>query len=326
VIRHVAVTVCLAGIVLSAHDDELVQRDVYLMGTRARLSTYAGSRDAGLATLDSALRILEGAEQELSTWRRDSRVSALNRQPIGLAWQAAPALCRMFAEVYRWQASTGGAFDPSIGRLLDAWDIHGEGRLPTRAELSTARRSSGLGLLAFDERLCTLTRVGDMAIDVGAFGKGEALDRVAAMLGRTPWMIDLGGQISAGAPPPGGISWSVAIAHPLDRTRPHFRVRLSEGSLSTSAGSERDLQVNGTRVGHILDPRTGQPAAFRGSVTVWHRSGLAADALSTALYVMGPDEGLRWADAHGISACYLTPDHGSIRVAMTPSFTRLIDE
>lgn len=325
-IRHVSVAICLATAILSARNQELVQRDVYLMGTRARLSTYAGSRDVGLVTLESALRVLEDAEQELSTWRRDSSVSALNHQRIGRPWRAAPGLCRMFADVYRWQSSTGGAFDPSIGRLLDAWDTHGEGRVPTRAELSAARRSSGLGLLAFDESSCTLTRVGDVAIDVGAFGKGEALDRVAAALGHTPWMVDLGGQISVGAPQADGTSWSMAIAHPLDRSRSVVRVRLSEGSLSTSAGSERDLQVNGTRVGHILDPRTGQPAAFRGSVTVWHRSGLAADALSTALYVMGPDDGLRWAEWHDISACYLIPEHGSIRVAMTQSFKPLVDE
>ena len=98
---------------------------------------------------------------------------------------------------------------------------------------------------------------------------------------------------------------------------------MATGSLSTSAGSERDLVVNGVRVGHIFDPRTGRPATFNGSVTVWHERGLAADALSTALYVMGPEAGLRWAAARGIAACYLIPERGTLRVETTRAFEHL---
>jgi thiamine biosynthesis lipoprotein len=99
---------------------------------------------------------------------------------------------------------------------------------------------------------------------------------------------------------------------------------MTSGSLSTSAGSERDLAVNSTRVGHIVDPRTGHPATFDGSVTVWHERGLAADILSTALYVMGPEAGLRWAAARGIAACYLIPDGASVRMESTAAFSRLV--
>ena len=99
---------------------------------------------------------------------------------------------------------------------------------------------------------------------------------------------------------------------------------MATGSLSTSAGSERDLVVNGERVGHIFDPRTGRPATFNGSVTVWHERGLAADALSTALYVMGPEEGLRWARRQGIAACYLIPERGTLRVETTRAFRELV--
>jgi thiamine biosynthesis lipoprotein len=118
----------------------------------------------------------------------------------------------------------------------------------------------------------------------------------------------------------------VAVAHPIDRQHPYLTVTMREGSLSTTAGSERDLIVNGTRVGHVLDPRTGRPAPFHGSVTVWHESGLAADALSTALYVMGPDAGLAWAEGRGLSVCYLIPDErGSVRMRTTTAFQRLLE-
>lgn len=301
-----------------------VSRDVYLMGTRAQLSTYAGTHDSGLATLESALAVLENAEAELSTWRESSQISALNRQPVGEPWTATPSLCRMFSDVWEWHRATDGAFDPAIGRLLAAWNIHDDGIIPDREAYDRARTLSGMALLAFDQTRCTLTRRGDVAVDVGAFGKGEALDRAAAVLGDRPWMIDLGGQISVGGrlSPEGG--WTIAIADPRRRDHPALHVRMAAGSLSTSAGSERDLVVNGVRVGHIFDPRTGRPGTFTGSVTVWHERGLAADALSTALHVMGPEAGLRWAEERGFAACYLIPEGDTPRVEATRAFRGLV--
>jgi len=301
-----------------------VSRDVYLMGTRAQLSAYAATRDAGLARLESALAALEETEDELSTWRESSDISALNRQPVGEPWIATPRLCRMFADVWEWHRATGRAFDPAIGRLLAAWDVHGKGAVPAPDAHARALASSGMALVAFDRDRCTLTRRADVAIDAGAFGKGEALDRAAAVLGDESWMIDLGGQIAVGGRLPPEAGWTVAVADPRRRDHPALRVRMATGSLSTSAGSERDLFVNGVRIAHHFDPRTGLPATFDGSVTVWHERGLAADALSTALYVMGPEAGLRWAEARGIAACYLIPERSTLRVEMTRSFRPLL--
>ena len=319
-----AVLLATASIPVASDTTTLVTRDAYLMGTRAQLATYAITRDAGLATLESGLRMLEETERELSTWQADSEISALNRHPVGAPWQATPGVCRVLADVIDWSVATGGTFDPTVGRLLEAWDVHGSGRIPAGDELSGARAASGLGLLAFDRRDCTVTRTADVTVDVGAFGKGEALDRVAAALGPGPWMVDLGGQVSTGGGPPPGGAWPIAIAHPLRRDQPHLSLRLTDGSISTSAGSERDLDVNGVRVGHILDPRTGTPAPFHGSVTVWHQRGVVADILSTALYVMGPEEGLRWAEDRGVAACYLIADARGVRMLMTRAFAPLI--
>jgi thiamine biosynthesis lipoprotein len=164
-----------------------------------------------------------------------------------------------------------------------------------------------------------------VTLDVGAFGKGEALDRAAARLKDVAWMIDLGGQVSVGGSRTGGSPWTIDIAHPADRDQPLVRVNMRHGSLSTSAGSERDQRVSGGRVGHILNPRTGSPAAFSGSVTVWHERGLVADILSTALYVMGPDKGISWAATHDVSVLYLIPDGDEVRVRVTSSFERRLD-
>ncbi|MBI4887815.1 MAG: FAD:protein FMN transferase [Acidobacteria bacterium] len=317
-VTALALTSC-AALAARGGAPALVARDVYVMGTRATLAAYAPTRDTGRAALDTALAVLDETEGELSTWRDTSRISALNHQPVGVPWQATPTLCHMFAAVWQWYEATGGAFDPGIGRLLEAWDVHGEGAIPTREAARRAQSLSGLSRLSFDSSRCTLTKHADATIDVGAFGKGEALDRVDAALGDSAWMINLGGQISVGGPTPAG-GWPVAIADPRHRDRPFLQVRLLEGSLSTSGGSERNLVVNGIRVSHIFDPRSGQPARFGGSVSVWHRRGLAADALSTALFVMGPDEGLRWAEAHRVAALYLIPAGDAVRVAASAAF------
>jgi FAD:protein FMN transferase len=276
-----------AALLLVSLPSTLVTRDAYLMGTRVHLAAQAPTREAGLATLDRALRILEATERELTTWRDDSAISALNRHPVGAAWPAPAATCRMLRAVFAWHAETNGAFDPALAARLSSF--------------------------SFDEQRCEVTRRADAALDVGGFGKGEALDRVAAALGAGPWLVDLGGQVSVGGPQADGTPWVVDIAHPADRARPYRQVTLQEGSLSTSGNSERG--------DHIVDPRTGRPPAFRGSVTVWHAGGLAADALSTALYVMGPDAGTRWAETRGIAALYLIPEAGRVRALPTRAFS-----
>ncbi|MEW6322816.1 MAG: FAD:protein FMN transferase [Acidobacteriota bacterium] len=284
----------------------VVARDVILMGTRARLATVDDNRARGLARLERALGVLEGVEAALSTWRPDSEISRLNSAPARALFALSPATCETFRALDRWTRDTGGAFDAATGALTSAWDLHGAGRVPGDDAVAAALAASGWARLGFDAPGCTVRRADGVQIDVGGFGKGAALDAVAAALAddATPWLIDLGGQVAArGARASGG--WPVSLAHPLDRVRPAVAAVVRDDSLATSAGSERDLVVDGRRVGHILDPRTGRPAPFAGSVTVRHPQALAADILSTALFVMGPDAGLAWADAHGVAALYL---------------------
>jgi thiamine biosynthesis lipoprotein len=316
--------VLLTAATLTAAAPRLVQRDAYLMGTRAYLEAFGADRAAGRAILETALGTLERTEQQLSTWRADSAISRLNRAAVGHPWNAVDDLCELFADLFHWQAATGGTFDPAIGALAASWNIHGSGAVPAAAVLDDARQRSGVQYLDFDRQQCTVTRRADVRIDVGAFGKGEALDRVRRVLPDATWMIDLGGQLAVNGSRPDGTPWIVPIAHPAERQTPILQVQLTSGSLSTSGGSERDLRVGDTRVGHILDPRTGYPAPFDGSVAVWHERALVADIVSTALYVMGPEQGLPWARARGIAAAFLILNEGSIRVDATPEFTTVL--
>ncbi len=289
-----------------------VERSVYLMGTRATLVADAVDRAAGLARLEQMVRILEGTEAELSTWRDDSALSALNRQAVDVPWVAPRTLCALLGELETWHRETGGAFDPAIGSLIGVWSLRTGGRQPTPHELLAATARAGFRHLRIDTERCTVVRHADVVVDAGAFGKGEALRRVREVDdGRAgAWLVDLGGQVGVAGVQPGE-AWPIAIAHPVRRDHPVVDLSLNHGSLATSGGSERDLIVGGARVGHILDPRTGHTVVRRASVSVWHDDPLAADVLSTSLYVMGVDAGLEWAEARGIAASFIAPAAGA---------------
>ena len=301
-----------------------LERTVFLMGTFATLVAETPDREAGLAKLERMVRVIERTEGELSTWREDSILSAVNRQPVGEVLQLPATTCALLARVLDWHAATDGAFDPAVGRLVDAWGLRAEGRQPDDEEWEAAVAASGLGHLALDPEACTVTRLAAVTLDAGGFGKGEALDRVReAERDRSGvWFIDFGGQMAVSdAASDGG--WTVGVAHPARRDLSVLDLSLTAGSLATSGGSERDLLLdNGARIGHIIDPRSGRPVSRSGSVTVWHESAFVADVLSTALFVMGPEQGIAWAAARGIAACFLVadPDSGEVTFRATRAF------
>ena len=301
-----------------------VERTVFLMGTLATFVSEAIDRETGLAKLERMVRIVEETEAELSTWRDDSVLGALNRRPVGEALPLPEGTCALLARVADWREATGGAFDPAIGRLIDVWGLRGEGRHPDDDELEAALAGAGFENLSLDPAGCAVTRDAAVVIDAGGFGKGEALDRVrAAERGREGvWRIDFGGQMAVSGQASDG-PWAVGVAHPARRGTAVLELSLAAGSIATSGGSERDLMLeDGSRIGHIIDPRNGRPVIRSASVTVWHESAFVADVLSTALYVMGPDRGLAWAAARGIAACFIAFDPGAADVAFhaTPAF------
>ena len=301
-----------------------VERTVFLMGTLATLVAETADRESGLAKLERMVRVVESTEAELSTWRDDSILSAVNRQRVGEALPLPAETCGLLARVAEWHAATGGAFDPAVGRLIDVWGLRGEGRRPGADELAAAMANTGLGHLSLDQDACAVTRRAAVTLDAGGFGKGEALDRVGEAERDRPgaWRIDFGGQLAVSGKASDG-PWALDVAHPVRRDTPVLELFLAAGSIATSSGSERDLVLeDGVRIGHVIDPRTGRPVTRSASVTVWHEDAFAADVLSTALYVMGPEQGLDWAAARGIAACFIAADaeSGGVAFRATPAF------
>jgi len=277
---------------------ELVERRVASMGTFLDLAVVAENRETGLAASERVVAEARRVEDLLTTWR-DSPLSRLNAAAPGEEVAVGPELAALLVEMLRWSARTDEAFDPTVAPLMRAWDLRGAGRVPDRSELAAAVAATGPGRFRVSPELGTAARLHPAAgIDEGAWGKGYALDRIAERLadaGVRDALIDLGGQtLALGRDPSGasGNAWRIGIAHPRERQRPVVTLSLSNLSASTSANSERGRTVGGRRIGHELDPHTGEPAFDFGSATVLAPSALVADVLSTAFFVLGPEKGL----------------------------------
>jgi len=270
-------------------------RHLAAMGTAFSLAISAPTRDAALRASEAGVREIERIEALLSTWRDDTPLARLNAAPPGVPHEVPAQLFGLLKSAFEWEKKTDGAFDPTVLPLVRAWGLRSGGRIPTHDELRAARGATGPSLFTFKESALGVTRADALAgIDEGAWGKGWALDLAAAAMrdaGAVSGVLDLGGQILSF-----GEETAVDIADPRNRERTIARLRLADASASTSGNSERGAVVNGRRIGHLLDPRTGLPARDFGSVTVVAPSGFVADVLSTAFFVLGSEEGMALSD------------------------------
>lgn len=314
----------LALLVLAAgrgeSDASRVVRARYAMGTILEIEAFgkdAASTEEGVA---AAFRAVDEVERRLSNWRPDSELSRANSSAVNGPVALSPATWRSVWSALALARETGGAFDPTIGAVTEALGFTGRDPDPSRAR----PQAVGWEKVLLDGRRRTLRfAIAGGAIDSGGFAKGEALDRAVVELSRhgiAAARLNFGGQISlfGTATPAGrrGKLEEVSVAEPRPGSeRELCRFRPGDSSVSTSGVSEKP--------GHILDPRTGRPAAFAGSVTVVADTGLAADALSTALFVLGPGEGIELADRRGIAALYAVPRRNGWQLLASRRFPKI---
>jgi len=296
-----------------------VERSVFLMGTMAHFAVEASDRQRALSQLEEMVRTIEDVEAEISTWRDSSLFGQLNHSLIGDSMPLTQRSCMWLERVAYWWDQSDGAFDPAIGSLIEAWGLRGTGQRPNPEDLQNILERGSFDAINLDTDDCLITRLRDVLLDAGGFGKGAAIDAVYQISKEemAAWMIDFGGHVAVRRG-----TWEMSLAHPMLRSKPILKFDLTEGSLATSGGSERDLMLgDSTFIGHILHPQTGLPVQWPGSVTAWSTSALDADILSTALYVMGAVEGFDWAVKQNLAACFLILEQdGRVTVKSTPSF------
>ena len=298
-----------------------VVRERYLMGTVLEIDAVGSERAALEGAVTAAFRAVADVEGRLSNWKRESELSRANRAAGREAVSLSPATFRSLRAALDLAEVTDGAFDPTVGALTEALGLTGEPADPERAR--SLKGTVGWFHVVLEPSTRTLFfRMPGAAIDSGAFGKGEALDAAAAELrrgGALAARLNFGGQILLiGSSTLSGRRRGfpeVAVAAPEDSGAILCRFLAPDGSVSTSGDSEKP--------GHLIDPRTGQAAAFHGSVTVLADTGLRADALSTALFVKGVRDGLLFADRRGIPALFVVRQGKTFSIAASRAFPAL---
>lgn len=303
-VAPVTLALLLSG--MAPAQDAGFHREILAMGTRLSLRIEGAPQERLTAASEAAFMECSRIESACSTWSPDSVFSRLNEaggRAASLDREWLELLDRALAQSRR----SRGSFDPVLFRLLAVYGVRTGGRAPSETELADARAASGATHLRLDTRSGTARLDMGAGIEEGGFAKGYALDRMKARLadaGIASGLLDFGGQLLAFGKP-----MDVTIADPRQRTLARFSLTLKDASLASSGLSEHGR--------HIVDPRSGLLCEDWGSVSVIAASGLDADCLSTALYVMGPRQGLAWARRRHIAAIFLLNDG---RTRMSPAF------
>ena len=283
------------------------------MGTLLALTAPADGRAGGCAE-----RVFAAAarwERAMSRYDPHSPVSAVNRA-AGTAEVVSPDLARVLRRARALARRTGGCFDPTVGPLVDLWQRAGRrGAAPAARALAAARARSGWVALSVRGNRVALDRRG-MRLDLGALGKGFALDEIRrALRGRGPsGLLNFGESSLVPLGAASGRGWTVMIRHP----RGGFvgAIHLRRRACSTSGAHGQTVNVAGRWRSHVVDPRSGRPLRRRAQVTVLAPSAAVAEAVSTAMLVAGRDAMPGLARRFGVDACWV---EGTV-VATTPGF------
>lgn len=264
-----------------------------------------------------ALDLVDQIEDRLTVYRESSELLRLSAAAALGPAKVAPDILQLLLRARELFAWTDGAVDVAAGRLVRAWGfLARQGCTPTEDILTEARARSGMGLVDLDEAASTVQfRRPGVELNLGSIGKGWAIDRACDLLARrgAASVFVHGGHSSVRAVGHRRASdgrqqgWPVGVRHPLLPNRRLATFHLKNAALGTSGSGTQFFVENGRKLGHILDPRTGRPAEGVLSATVVAQAAADADALATAVYVLGEEGLTRLAAEHAIQGLLVVP-------------------
>nr|WP_232076794.1 FAD:protein FMN transferase [Variovorax sp. PBL-H6] len=250
---------------------------------------------------------LDRVVAQMSHWEPDSVISRFNRAPPGSRHRLPREFASVLACALDWAHASGGALDPTVAPLVACWGFgpQAAAAAPDAHALADAAARVGWQRLCFELADASVLQPGGVVLDLSGIAKGFAVDHgVEALcaLGLRDLLFEVGGELRGAGRRPGGLPWQVQVDA---GDGPALRVPLADMAVATSGDRWQVREHAGRRWSHSIDPRTGRPVgpAVAG-VTVLHAQCMQADALATVLTVLGPDEGLCFADAHGIAALF----------------------
>ncbi len=283
-------------------------------------------------------RQLASVIADMSTWDADSAISRFNRSEAGHWQELPPDFFTVLDYSLQLAAQSGGAFDPTVGRLVNLWGFGPEGRhdaVPATAELAAVSAGGGWQRLQLDVENRRVLQAGGIFLDFSGVAKGFAVDKVSGYLhaqGFPHHLVEIGGELRGAGLRPDGHPWWV-MPEPVkendagrEAELPETVIALHNLAVATSGDYRRFFMAGGQRFAHTLDPRTGRPVTNAlAAVTVLHETCMQADAQATVLMVLGVAEGMAWAEAHELAALFVERREDGFVETMTPAFAAYLE-
>lgn len=302
------------------------------MGTTFRVTVVgAPSYRVDEALADRVTRALDEVEQSMSTYVVSSEVSRFNATRSTKWFPVSAMVCTAVADALSISELTDGAFDITVGPVVDLWGFGPEGSRtapPDESMIAAAKRRVGYARLSTDcSRPALRKSVADVHIDLSAYAKGYAVDRVAELLdaeGLADYMVEIGGELRIRGKNASGGPWRIAIESPTGTGGPVRIVELSNTAMATSGDYRNYFEFDDRRYSHTIDPRVGAPVSHDlAAVTVVDDRASFADAMATALLVLGPEQGMRLAERRGLAVYFQRRARDGVVESMSSAFSRL---
>ncbi|HWQ87558.1 FAD:protein FMN transferase [Brevundimonas sp.] len=267
-----------------------------------------------------------------SHWDPTSELARLNAAPPGF-WAVSQPFWDLLNTALDLADDTNGAVDPTLGALVDLWGFGPPGPrtdIPSDDEIAAARALSGWGVLRLNREARAVQQLGGVKLDLSGIAKGHAVDRVSerlTALGAVHHLVEIGGELRGAGVKPGGHPWWVELQQAPGTPAPRTAAALFDIAVATSGDWVRRFGSADRIYSHTIDGRTGRPVDNGvASVTVLADTALHADAMATALTVMGPAEGLAWAEALGIAAAFVVRTDGGLVEVVSSAFAAMAAE
>ena len=278
------------------------------MGTLVRITVYTPDEQAARDAFRAAFSRIQALDRILSDYRPDSELNTIARTAVGRAVPVSRDLFAVLEASQDLSHATDGAFDITQGPVVRLWrEARKTGRVPDPVALEDASARSGFRKLQLDAgRRTVMLAERDMALDVGAIGKGYAASEAIEALGGIgvrSALVAVSGDLAFSQAPPGQAGWRIRV-HSADAAATNLPrvLELSNAAVSTSGSSEQHVDIEGRRYSHIIDPASGMGLVEDLTVTVIASDGLQADGLDTAIGVLGAERGLALVESRPSSA------------------------
>lgn len=295
-----------AGFMTAPADNSDLKRFEFVrpeMAVPVKLVLYCMDADTANRAADAAYERAKELNRILSDYDPQSELSRLSSTSgEGRAVPVSEDLWKVLSRSQEISERSGGAFDVTVGPAIRLWRrARRQDEFPSAQRLEEARQRVGYDLVRLDSqrRAVELTRAG-MRLDLGGIAKGYVIDEMLAVLhgqGLDRALVDAGGDVGLGSPPPGKTGWRIAVGSLDPKEKPTVFLSLSNCGVATSGDAWQFVELDGRRYSHIIDPRTGIGLTDHSSVTVVAPDAMTADALASAVSVLGPCEGTRLANA-----------------------------